>query len=301
MQLWGKRAEPFAPDPGRRGVGARGDPGTGCRGAGRCAGTTRSHALGKFPGRSQPAGFLAGIQRRAPCARVPRAGSAPRTGTPPKSKVASPWAPRAQSRGSRAEGRSPPAVPIVWLRPRPDQALTCSPAWRPGWRSSWPATGDPRERGGGRTRPAEPPGSDGDSGSPSSAPASQAPAASIALPAAAAARHCAPGPAPPAWSHAPPAPRALGPAPRPASPGARTPPGNPGTGADRRPPTPPRVASVGHSEARSAGQEPPTFIAIPGRTSGPRYLREPHIKASDPDPRSFAPNKVPIRRRARGP
>lgn len=193
-------------------VGTRaGDPGTGCCGAGRTEGIRRSHALCKFPGAQPVRRFLGWDLKR----RTPRAGAsgrvrAERAGTPPQSPRPATPSPRPQGKGKVGDPGTPrgPGPRVARGREKPARCTHCLAlaAGREGAHLRSPP-GAGAGRGAGRRR-AVPRGRRARMHSPrrcrstsrllsstGSAPASQAAAASIALPAAASARHCAPGPA----------------------------------------------------------------------------------------------------------
>lgn len=182
-----------------------GDPGTG-QGAGRSAGLSESHALGKFPGCSPLAGSSQGPTDVHAPHRSRREGLRRAWGRRPKTSAG-----RASPRPG--QGRSLARAP-------PEREATRCPLSVPATEGSSPAvsqgaavekaTGERRVP---RERPSWP--SLRSSSSPSSAAGSQAPAASIALPAAATARHCAPSPARRGHMLRPRSPRPLGPAPAP--------------------------------------------------------------------------------------
>lgn len=186
-----------------------GDPGTG-QGAGRSAGLSESHALlRKFPGCSP----LAGSSQRPTDAHAPhrsrREGLRRAWGRRPKTSAG-----RASPRPG--QGRSLARAPL-------ERKATRCPLSVPATEGSSPAVslGAAVERATGERRvPQERPSPPSlrslrSSSHPSSAAGSQAPAASIALPAAAAARHCAPSPARRGHMLRPRSPRPLGPAPAP--------------------------------------------------------------------------------------
>lgn len=169
---------------------------------------------------------LSASYRGAARPQVPRVGSraahtrrlvppgrvhAARAGTPPRSprpaqpspltqgrgKVGNPGPPQgAWAGGSPGKGRSPPAAPIVWLRPPgPGERSPDVPAGSRGWEKWLDSGGDPARAAGASAMSAALPRQQPPPAAPAAHPPLRRPTASIALPAAAAAPLRKPGPA----------------------------------------------------------------------------------------------------------